>query len=300
MPGVSIVGSINRDLTVFTQRHPGPGETVLGSGHYSGGGGKGANQAIAAARLGASVYMVGRVGDDESGSQMRSRLAAEGVDTTHVGVDPEEPTGLAFITVDGSGENSIVVSPGANSALTPGHVAAAADDIAESAVCLASLEVPLESVVAAARAVEGVFVLNPAPAAELPPELVEGTGIVVPNRSELTAMSGVANLRSTSDVVHAARSVDGFDRWVVTLGSAGAIVIDRGTVEHVESPDVVAVDTTGCGDAFCAALAVALEEDRTLVDSARWAGVAGAIAATRRGAQGSMPTRDEVQALAGF
>lgn len=294
---IAVVGSLNRDLTVRTSRHPGPGETVLGMGHYWDGGGKGANQAVAAARLGSRVGMIGRVGDDDHGAALINDLASEGIDTTGIGIAEETPTGLAVITVDGAAENTIVVSPGANMRLHPAHIATRRDLIAEAKVMLTQLEVPLEAVAAAAEGAGGLVCLNPAPARPLPDELLNRVDVLVPNRAELAFLTGIPLSQTIDEVEQAASRLRFSGAVVVTLGADGALVIDGDTITHVEAPHVEAVDPTGAGDAFCGALAHSLSQGQTLLEASRWAVVAGAVAATRHGAQASMPTPADIKAL---
>jgi ribokinase len=293
MTDIAIVGSINQDLTVVTDRHPMPGETVLGSKHFSGGGGKGANQAVAAARLGASVAMVGRVGADTHGNELRAALLSEGVEVSMVEIDPNSSTGLALITVDGAGENTIVVSPGANWELGADQVRRSTDLLSRAKVVLCQLEIPIESVQAAAQLAGGVFCLNPAPGRELPEELLERVDVLIPNRNELAMITGVATPDARSALI-SARQIEGPGSVVVTLGSEGALVVEGDDWHHVAAPEVTSVDTTGAGDAFCGALAVALGRDHAMVDAARWAVVAGALATMTPGARASMPTESAI------
>lgn len=292
---VVVVGSVNQDLTVFTSRHPRPGETILGREHRSGGGGKGANQAVAAARLGAMTALIGRVGDDEPGRTLRASLHEEGIDVTCVGTDGEAPTGLAVITVDDEAENSIVVSPGANSKLRPGHVSECEEMLSGAKSVLSQLEIPLETVAAVATATTGLFCLNPAPARALPDELLNQVDVLTPNRSELSTLVSADIPERIEEAVEMARAIEGPGAVVVTLGSEGALVVQGENVTQVPSPSVEAVDTTGAGDAFCGALGEALSQGIDLVDAVRWATRAGALATTRHGAQTAMPIRDEVE-----
>ncbi|HWB87712.1 MAG TPA: ribokinase [Acidimicrobiia bacterium] len=291
---IVVIGSVNHDVTVVTPRLPTPGETVLGTGHYAGGGGKGANQAVAAARLGAKVAMVGRVGTDESGTSLLDALVTEGIDVSGIGIDPEEPTGLAVITVDADAENTIVVSPGANMALRPEHLDGAL--IASAAVVLAQLEVPAETVTAAARACSGTFILNPAPARTLPDDLLERVDVLVPNRVELASLLGSGRPGRVDEVADLARRLGHRGVTVVTMGAAGAVVVDGEHMVEVPAPTVEAVDPTGAGDAFCGALAHGLTRGMELVDAVELAVTAGALAVTRAGAQTAMPTGAEVNA----
>lgn len=294
---VAVVGSVNQDLTIFTSRHPRPGETILGRSHRSGGGGKGANQAVAATRLGARTAFIGRIGRDDSGRSLRAALQEEGLDLSCLSTDPEAPTGLAVITVDDEAENSIVVSPGANSMLSPALISMCEASLAEAAVVLAQLEVPVEAVEAAARVAQGRFLLNPAPATSLPGDLLDRVDVLIPNGGELAGLTGDDVPSDEEQVVELARKVEGPSAIVVTLGSRGAMVIEDGDVTAVPAPVVEAVDTTGAGDAFCGALAEALSRELELTDAVRWAARAGALAATRRGAQSAMPTRSEMEAF---
>lgn len=294
---IAVVGSINQDLVVRVPRHPVPGETILGHDHFTVAGGKGANQAVAAARLGRSVAMIGRVGDDDAGRSMVAGLQAEGIDTRHVSVDPEAGSGLAIITLDDAGENAIVVSPGSNGRIPVSAITAAAPVLAAARVALFQLEVPLEVVAAGIAETGGIVILNPAPAQPLPDAVLAGVGILVPNRSELGVLAGVDE-PSDLDAVEDALAALGFGgRTVVTLGADGAVVVDDGTMSHIAAPTITPVDTTAAGDAFCGALADATARDESLIDAVRWAVHAGALAATRIGAQPSLATRDEVAAL---
>ena len=287
-PEVLVVGSLNHDITVRVPRLPLAGETVLGISHSTDTGGKGANQAVAAARLGRRVAMVGRVGRDDGGRMLLASLDAAGVDTSRVVEDPDVGTGMAAIAVEPGGENLIVVSPGANGAVTLADV----HRLPETAVLLAQLEVPVPVVTAAVERFSGTVVLNPAPAAPLPPALLAQVNVLVPNRSELALLAGGDG---SPDVL--ARRIEGPDAVVVTLGAEGALVVDGGGVTAVPAPNVEAVDATAAGDAFCGALADALVRGEGLRDAARWAVAAGAVAVTRAGAQSSLPTAAEVEAL---
>jgi ribokinase len=293
---VVVVGSINYDLTIRAEHHPRTGETVMGSGHEGGPGGKGANQAVAAARLGARVAMVGKVGDDDLGARMVTILESEGVGVESVGIEAGTGTGLAVITLDEQGENTIVVSPGANSTLTSEAVRASGS-LAEAKVLLAQLEVPLEAVMAGAEATQGIFCLNAAPARELPTELLERVDILIVNRPELAMLTGVM-AESPDWASSTARLIQGPGAVVVTLGAEGAVIVDESGTTAVPAPAVDVVDTTGAGDALCGALAAELAAGATLEAAVRTAVTAGAIATTRRGAIPSMPNREEVEALA--
>jgi len=294
-PDIVVIGSVNHDLTVVTTRFPQPGESVLGTDHYSGGGGKGANQAVAAARLGAKVALVSRVGDDEHGKALVKALATEDIDVSAIGVDREAPTGLAVITVDQHAENTIVVSPGSNMRLLPAHLDE--DLIADVPVVLTQLEIPVETVTTAARLTTGTFIVNPAPGRPLPVELMNRVDVLVPNRSELGLLAGMEKPGTTADVVRAARSIRIDAAVVVTLGADGALLVTKDNVQAFPSPDVSPVDPTGAGDAFCAAVAHGLAVGMELIRAVERAVVAGALATTRQGAQAGMPTNEEVETL---
>lgn len=299
-PEIAVVGSINLDLSIDVDRFPNPGETVLGRGLARGGGGKGANQAVAAARLGRRVAMVGRVGDDADGTSLAAALTHEGVDMSAVRVAESSPTGLALIEVDPTGENRIVVVPGANATVEPADLEAAAGQLDRAAVILAQLEVPIEVVEAlAARPRAGRLILNPAPALGV---ALTGVDLIVPNRSELAVLAGAGEAASLDEVVDQLGSLaHGPSAAVVTLGSDGALVVDGlgsggPSVELVPALEVEVVDTTGAGDAFCGGLADALCMGADLVEAARWAGRVAAVAVTRPGAWSALPRRAELLA----
>jgi ribokinase len=290
--GIVVVGSLNVDLVVRVPRLPAPGETTLGGDVARYPGGKGANQAVAVARLGQPVSMVGRVGDDDGGRLLLDVLAADGVDASGVRVTPGVPSGTALITVDERGENVIVVSPGANARVSADDVRAAAAQLAEADVALLQLEIPLDAVAEAARSCGGTVILNPAPAGPVPADVLEHVDVLVPNRPELSRLSGRA-LGDPDDVAAAARQI-GVGRVIVTLGEEGAVVVEDGEATPIPATPVVPVDSTAAGDAFCAAVADALVRGAGLVEAAGWAARAAAVSVTRAGAQTSLPTRDEV------
>ncbi len=294
---LAVAGSANLDLVVAVDHHPVTGETVLGGDHARIPGGKGANQAVAAARLGAAVSFVGRIGADAAGEQLRDSLTEAGVDLTHLGTDTEAPSGIAMIGVDRSGDNAIIVSPGANARLQPDHIAEADALFREAAGLLLQLETPLETVLAAARAAEGVVILDPAPAQPLPPELLASIDVLVPNETELALLSGQpVDPEDPASVAAAARSL-GVPTVVVTLGAAGAVVVTSDEVTTVPAPAVHPVDTTAAGDAFRAALAIGLVDGQPATAAATFAVRVGAAATLRPGAQPSLPTRSELEDL---
>ena len=304
-PEVAVVGSANLDLVVEVETIPVAGETVLGGDLLRIPGGKGANQAVAAARLGRQVAMVGRVGDDDAGTMLRAAMDSAGVDTTCLLTTEGTPSGTALIAVGADGDNAIVVSPGANGRVNPADVKRAADVVEAAEVVLLQLEVPLEAVSAAVRRARGTVVLNPAPApiTMLPLDLLDGVDVIVPNQTELATLAGHAGLAAIGEVdpdtaVALARGLP-VAAAVVTLGAAGAMVVTPADATHVPAPAVMPVDTTAAGDAFCGALADALVGGAGLVEAAEWAVKVGAAATLRPGAQPSLPTRSEVEHLLG-
>jgi ribokinase len=289
---IVVVGSLNEDLVARVPRIPAPGETVLATGHSTFAGGKGANQATAAARLGARVAMVGRVGGDDFGHRLAAGLEADGIDTQFVTVDETVGSGLALINVDESGENAITVSPGANGRVGVADVAGAGSVIAAASILLLQLEVPVAALLAAVAAARGIVILNPAPAAVLPAQLLSAVDILVPNETELALLS--AQPAATDEQVVTAAGSLPIDDVVVTMGASGAMLVRRSGATHVAAPSVTAVDTTGAGDAFCGALAAEMARGAYLEAAVRFAVRAAAVAVTRHGAQAAMPTRDEV------
>ncbi len=282
---VFVVGSLNVDLTVTVARFPQPGETLTGSELVRAPGGKSSNQAVAAALLGSTVVLVGAVGDDDDGSFLLERARVAGVDVTGVTRLGEHATGTAMIVVEHSGENTIIVSPAANGALTPEH-AAVPDLNADDVLCLC-LEVPLPAVLAAARAAQQVgarVVLNLSPFAEVPDELLSATDVLLVNASEAAQLLGekLGDWSATRDRLRAR----GVGCAVVTLGGDGAFVLDD-EVTEVSAESVEVVDTTGCGDAFTGAVAHRLARGEPLVEAARFAAHVAAQAATAPGAQSS-------------
>jgi ribokinase len=302
MSKVIVVGSINMDLVVRARRIPTPGETVLGSDFGTFPGGKGANQAVAAARQGADVAFLGRVGSDSFGEQLISKLQAEGIDTQHIGVDPTAASGVALITLDAVGQNSIVVASGANHELTPRHIQEASASFIDADILLLQLETPLATVTAAARLAksQGVkVVFNPAPAQPLPDGLLSNLDVLIPNESETALLTGLP-VDSLEQVETAARRLlaRGVRSVVVTLGKRGALYVTQGLpAGHIPAYTVDVVDTTAAGDSFVGALSVALAEGHSLEDAVQVGCAAGALATTRLGAQPSIPSRVEIEAF---
>ncbi|KAI9000383.1 ribokinase [Hyaloraphidium curvatum] len=305
---VTVVGSINVDLFATVPRFLLPGETLTGTRFATDRGGKGANQATAAALAGAAVSFVGRVGNDSFGDGALEAFRGLGIDTQHVGRDSTTATGTALIVVEErSGQNQIIVIPGANHALNPDHVRGASTLLRESKVVVCQLEVPTECVVEAFRIAKGVdngpiTILNPAPAAPIPDELLELCDMVAPNETELELLTGLPVV-SDNELVAAAkvlleRGVRG--HVVVTLGSRGALVVARGSesnVMFVPAPKVEAVDTSGAGDAFIGAFARLTGDGKTVEEAAKLAVGVASLSVTRRGTQSSYPGREEMLEL---
>ncbi|MER5432734.1 ribokinase [Streptomyces sp. NPDC002588] len=292
MTDIVVLGSTNMDLVAYVEKAPQRGETVTGREFRTVPGGKGANQAVAASHAGGTVSMIGAVGNDSFGARLRSALEHGGVNTDHLRT-VEFPSGTAHIVVDDEGGNSIVVVPGANA--TVDHLAPGDEGLIASAdVLLLQLEIPLPAVVAGARAARahGVrTILTPAPAQPLPPGLLAATDLLVPNEHEATALTGHTDPREA-----AAALLNSVPEVVVTLGAAGSLYATRGAEPlTVPAPQVTAVDSTGAGDTFVGALAVALGEDRPVREALAWAAAAAALSVQRPGASASMPYRSEIE-----
>lgn len=281
---VVVVGSLNLDLVVRAPRRPDGGETVSGSGYAEYAGGKGLNQAVAAARSGASVAIVGNVGADAAGDDLRSIVRSEGIDDRYLVQLEGHPTGRALITVDDAGENSIIVVAGSN-AQPP------VTELPTGRVVLAQLETTVAGVVAAftdARESGSITMLNPAPAVALTEPLLDLCDVLVPNEHEVDLLGG--RLHVASRVEH----------LVITLGAAGADHVHAGTTQHIEAFEVDAIDTTGAGDAFCGSLASRIAAGESMEDALRYASAAGALATTRAGAVPSQPLLDDIRRLSGI
>lgn len=296
-PRIVVVGSTNTDMVVGVSRIPAPGETVLGGDLDTVAGGKGANQAVAAARLGGRVTFVARVGDDAFGDRAREGFARESMDVSQVTVTPGVASGVALIAVrEETGENAIVVAPGANARLTAEDVSDAASAFDAAQAVVASLEVPLEAVArAAAMAAERKlpFVLNPAPARALPSDLLARVTVLTPNEGEAAQLTGLPADSDPEEM--GARLLDlGVTSAVITLGGAGALLVTPDSVELVPGFPVRAVDTVAAGDCFTGALSVEFGAGRSLRDAVRFANAAAALSVTRRGAQPALPARSEV------
>jgi ribokinase len=298
MPKVCVVGSANMDLIFRVPRLPRPGETLIGHSFSQAFGGKGANQAVAAARLGASVSFLSRVGPDAFGDAIRSHLREEGVDVDQLRTDPEHATSVAGIMVDDSARNSIVAAAGASQALSPADVERAADVIRGSEVLVCQMEVPREAVLAAlaiARAAGVHTVFNPAPALPVPDELWGLVDVCVPNEVEAELLTGYG-IQGVQDAAAAGWELTkrGPATVVVTLGDKGAMIVTAGRAEHLPAFAVRAVDSTGAGDAFVGGLATFLAEGGELREAVRRASAVAALSTTRLGAQAGLPTRGEL------
>lgn len=303
MSRVVVLGSLNMDLVVSLSRLPRTGETVIGDRLQRFPGGKGANQAVAAARLGADVAMVGRVGNDSFGDELLSNLAADGVAIEGVDRDPHEPTGAALILVDTGGENMIAVARGAGRVVGDADVGRATKSLQMRDVLLLQLEIPLAAVGAAARAakVAGArVILNAAPAAPLEASLLSQLDVLVVNELEAEPLLGrpAADPKQAEEAARAAVAL-GARSAVVTLGAAGAVLADGEAIHRVQAQRVEAVDSTGAGDAFVGALAAALAAGAELAEAAELAAAAGAAAVTKPGAQASLPRPEDLRRLFG-
>ncbi len=294
---ICVLGSLNQDLVIRTERFAKPGETLLAGPFETHPGGKGANQAVAAARLGASVALIGAVGSDANGESLVANAEREGVDCRFVRRDAKLATGVAVITVDARGENQILVAPGANASVGAGDVERARDAIERAKLVLAQLETPLEALeraFAIAARVRVRTLLNAAPARALPRELLASLDVLIVNRTEAETLAGRAG-----EAGELARELaaSGPELVVVTLGALGALAFDRGSGRIVqrEAFEVVAVDSTAAGDAFTAAFAVSLARGEALESALARAAAAGALACTKRGAQPSLPRAADVE-----
>lgn len=299
---IAVVGSSNTDMVVKLPHLPSPGETVLGGKFVTVPGGKGANQAVAAARLGASVALVARLGRDSFGDQAVRNFESQGIDTAFIVRDLDTPSGVALIFVDSDGENEIAVAPGANARLSAADVENAMVSVQPGSTIVVQLEIPMATVVRTAELAHErgcSVVLNPAPMPRegLPPGLLQHVDVVVPNQSEMRSLVGLSADAVLDEGAARKLLVKGVKCAVVTLGSQGALVVTPEAVEHQSALEVMPVDTTAAGDAFTGALAVGLSTGSSLADSARFAARVAAFSVTRVGAQSSLPTAAELEAM---
>jgi len=302
---ILIFGSINMDLVVHAPRLPTPGETLSGDSFFTAPGGKGANQAVACARLGVTTRMIGRVGGDVFGNALRDSLSQNGVDVSKVLTDSAQASGVALITVDAQAENTIVIVPGANGTLSFDDVARLDSLLPASRLLLLQLEVPLEAVIAAAGVAHDhglTVILDPAPARPLPPELYPLIDILTPNETEAAALAGFP--LDTDSAIEKAADVllnRGVKNVIIKLGGRGAYSrrSDELSGQFWPAFQVKAIDTVAAGDAFNGGLAAALAENKPFEVAVQWGMATGAISTTRPGAQPSMPSREEVLQLIG-
>lgn len=296
---ILVVGSANMDLVVTTQHFPQPGETVFGNkfGMYPGG--KGANQAVAAAKLGGRVCFLGKMGNDVFREKLSAGMQNDGVNLEHLLVDPHESTGMALITVDGSGQNEIVVVSGSNMKLTPGDVENKREVFAATQLVLLQLEIPLETATQSARLAKAhgaIVILNPAPARKLPRDIFALIDYLTPNENETEMLTGVA----VTDDISARQAAQkllaqGVKNVIITMGEKGVLLVNNTKTELFPTKKVQALDTTAAGDAFNGALAFSLANGKTLDEAIRFANAVAAYSVTKMGAQSSMPTMQELQ-----
>ncbi|MBM3840395.1 MAG: ribokinase [Verrucomicrobia bacterium] len=301
---IVVVGSLNADLVLSLERFPIPGQTVVGREFNVHPGGKGANQAYAAARLGGQVSMVGQVGNDSHADWLKANLAAVGVDVSHVTCDPKVASGIAAIAIDAAGQNQIVVVPGANGTFGVEQIERSRALIASAKLVLLQLEIPMETVLSAARIAKeagATLILDPAPARPLSDALLKCADYLTPNETEIALLTGATPGRMTRTTARdLARKLNGRGaaNVIVKMGDQGALLSGQKPDHFWPALSVQAVDTTAAGDAFNAAFAVALAEDKSVLDAGQFATLAAACSVTRPGAQPSLPTRAEVEALA--
>ncbi|XBH21376.1 ribokinase [Jonesiaceae bacterium BS-20] len=292
---IVVLGSLNQDIVISTARAPQAGETLLAHGHVHGFGGKGANQAVAATRLGGQVNFIGRVGQDPQGSDYLELLHQEGIGTEHVTISSTVPTGQAVVILEDDGQNRILVSPGSNAEIAQRDVENARALIQGAKVVLAQLEIPIPSVQLAFEMAQGIRILNAAPALIVPQSLLDATDVLIVNESELASIIGAPQPQDPAQAIAGAQLIRGPKAVVVTLGGQGAIGSKTsGESWHQPGLEVDVVDTTAAGDAFCGALAVGLVGDASLEDALKQAIKVSALVVTKSGALNSLPNRQEL------
>jgi len=295
---IVVVGSTNTDMVVKSTRIPVPGESIVGGNFFMNAGGKGANQAVAAARLGGDVTFIAKTGNDIFGKQALELFKNEGINCGHLFVDETTPSGVALIILDAKGENCIVVALGANNNLTADEVLSARAEFEAADVVLMQLETPIETVVKTAEAcflLGKKVVLNPAPACTLPPELFKYLYLITPNETEAEILTGVVVTDSTSATKAAIELHNlGIQHVIITMGSQGAFLYSDGKGQLIPAQKVKAIDTTAAGDTFNGALAVAIAEGKSLTEAVMFGNMAAAISVTRLGAQTSVPYLNEI------
>ncbi len=296
---IAVIGSSNTDMVIKTSKLPSPGETILGGDFFMNAGGKGANQAVAAARLGGNVSLIARTGDDVFGRQAKKIFDIDKIDTDYMLTDPDHPSGVALITVDAQGENCIVVAPGANNYLSKADIEIALEEILRSEIILMQLEIPVETVsyVAEIAHEAGIkVILNPAPAARISDELLSMLYMITPNETEAELISGIP-VHDVESAAIAARNLyqRGVNVVIITLGSKGALLYSGENEIIIPVQKVEAIDTTAAGDVFNGAIAVAISEGLALDKAVEFACKAASISVTRMGAQSSAPYRNELE-----
>lgn len=300
MKKIIVVGSSNVDLTVRVRRLPLPGETIRGATLLRTNGGKGANQAVAAARLGADVVFITCLGNDASGGMLSAQFAADGIDTSCIKLSAT-PTGTALIFVDDNAENCIAVAPGSNNDLLPADIDAARSTMEGASYLLVQLVIPMPTVVRAVELAHSLgikTIMNPAPMNPVPEDLFSRIWLITPNQTEAEQLTGV-HVESEDDAARAAEVLfaKGVKNVIVTMGSKGSLVCTPEALEFVPSRKVKAIDTTGAGDVYNGALVAALSQGKSLIEAARIATLASSIAVTRMGAQTSAPYANEIESL---
>ena len=297
-PSILVIGSANTDMVIKADHLPLPGETLIGGDFFMNAGGKGANQAVAAVRAGGSVTFIAKVGNDIFGEEAIQLFRKEGIDTSYILSDPHRASGVALITVDKNGENTIVVASGANANLTSQELDSIRSIIEQSSIILMQLEIPIDAVTHVtklAKSKNSMVVLNPAPACVLPQDLFTHVSIITPNETEAEILTGI----KVNDIEGAKLAAEilakkGIGTVIITLGAKGALVLEKSVFTHVPTIPVNAIDTTAAGDVFNGALVAALSESKSVVDAVTFACAAATISVTRLGAQTSAPYRNEI------